>query len=120
MVLPKDTPIKLRLVEPLLSENSHPGDSVAFEVADDVEIDGVTLIPKGALAYGRIEKGTVWARRIGRGGWVFLELSNVTDVTGREVPVFEPRGGMGSNRPDQDHNARFMQARGRGTEITLV
>jgi hypothetical protein len=130
VTLPEKTAIKLKLKEPLLSENTHPGDSVAFEVADSVEIDGLTVIPEGALAYGNIEKGTKWARRLGRGAWIFLELKNVTDITGREIPILEPRDGMGSNRPDQDTscmsrrkcqdpNARYMQARGRGTEIAL-
>jgi hypothetical protein len=102
--LPSETPIKLQLVETLYSENSHPGDSVAFEVADDVKIDGITVIHHGALAYGRIVDGTEWARRMGRPGKVALEIKNVTDVTGREIPVIEPR---------------YIKARDTYTEIVL-
>src|ERR1035437_2309498 len=121
VTVPNGTPIKLLLDEnvQLQSENTHPGDSVAFRVAEDVDIDGITVIRQGALAYGLIGEGTEWARRLGRGAWIFLELRNVTDVTGRVIPVREPREGMGSNRPGKDHKARYMQARGRGTEIAL-
>ena len=104
VTLPGDTPMKLKLCENLRSENSHEGDSISFAVAQDVKIDGVTVIAQDALAYGRIVAGTTWARRVGRGGMVALELQSVTDVTGREIPIAE---------------GRYIQGRGRGTEITL-
>jgi hypothetical protein len=104
VTLPGDTPMKLKLCENLRSENSHEGDSISFAVAQDVKIDGVTVIAQDALAYGRIVAGTTWARRVGRGGMVALELKSVTDVTGREIPIAE---------------GRYIQGRGRGTEITL-
>lgn len=66
--LPSGTPIKLKLSETLRCENSHQGDSISFEVVNDVKIDGVIAIPQGALAYGRILDGTTWARRVGRVG----------------------------------------------------
>ena len=104
VTLPGETPMKLKLCENLRSENSHEGDSISFAVAQDVKIDGVTVIAQDALAYGRIVAGTTWARRVGRGGMVALELKSVTDVTGREIPIAE---------------GRYIQGRGRGTEITL-
>jgi hypothetical protein len=104
VTLPGETPMKLKLCENLRSENSHEGDSISFAVAQDVKIDGVTVIAQDALAYGRIVAGTTWARRVGRGGMVALELQSVTDVTGREIPIAE---------------GRYIQGRGRGTEITL-
>ena len=104
VTLPGETPMKLKLCENLRSENSHEGDSISFAVAQDVKIDGVTVIAQDALAYGRIVAGTTWARRVGRGGMVALELKSVTDVTGREIPIAE---------------GRYIQGRGRGTQITL-
>ena len=105
VAIPNETPVRLRLVENLLCENSHEGDSVAFEVADDVAIDGIVVIKHGALAYARIVDGTTWARRVGRGGRVALQIKYVTDVTGREIPVSEDR---------------YIAARGLGTEITVA
>jgi hypothetical protein len=102
--LPNGTPIKLKLSETLRCENSHQGDSISFEVVNDVKIDGVIVIAQGALAYGRIVDGTTWARRVGKGGRVALEVKSVTDVTGRQTPIAEDR---------------YIQGRGRGTEITL-
>jgi hypothetical protein len=103
--VPNGTPIRLQLAETLLCENSHAGDSVAFEVMDDVKIDGITVIRKNALAYGRIDEGTTWARRMWKGGKIFLDLKYVVDVTGRQIPIVEDR---------------YIQARGRGTELTLA
>lgn len=105
ITVPEGTPIKLKLLETLKCENSHEGDSVGFEVMDDVTIDGVTVIRHGALAYGRIADGTTWARRLGRGGKVALDLKYVTDVTGRQIPIAE---------------GRYTQARGLGSEITVA
>jgi hypothetical protein len=104
VTLPGGTPIQLKLSETLHAENSHEGDSISFEVIRDVKIDGVIMIAQGALAYGRIVDGTTWARRVGKGGRVALELQFVTDVTGREIPITEER---------------YIQGRGRGTQITL-
>src|SRR5437868_5122999 len=89
--VPRGTPIRLRLSETLHCENSHPGDSIAFEVMDGIKIDGDTVIPQGALAYGRIADGTTPTRRVGRGGRVAINLMYVTDATGREIPITEER-----------------------------
>lgn len=104
VTVPKGTPVRLRLAETLQCENSHPGDSIAFEVTDGIKIDGDTVITAGALAYGRIADGTTPTRRVGRGGRVALNLMYVTDATGREIPITE---------------GRYIRGRGRGTEIIL-
>jgi hypothetical protein len=44
------TAIKLRLGENLSSETNKTGDQVPFEVIDEVSVDGITVIPKGAQA----------------------------------------------------------------------
>lgn len=104
VVVPKGTPMRLRLAEELQCENSHEGDSIAFEVVDPIKIDGETVIPANALAYGRIADGTTPTRRIGKGGRVAFDLKYVTDITGREIPITEER---------------YIRGRGRGTEIVL-
>jgi hypothetical protein len=104
VTVPKGTPIRLRLAETLQCENSHPGDSIAFEVTDSIKIDGDTVIPANALAYGRIADGTTPTRPVGRGGRVAFDLLYVTDITGREIPISEDR---------------YVRGRGRGTEIIL-
>jgi hypothetical protein len=116
VTLPGGTPLRLGLAEGLWSENAHKDASVAFEVMDDVTIDGITLIRCGALAYGRLVDAstangwnvngkTEWSRRIGKPGKIFVQLLSVTDVTGREIPIEEKR---------------YMEARSTTPEVVIV
>jgi hypothetical protein len=46
------TPIRLRLRQNLSSGEAKTGDEVAFEVIDEVDVDGVVVLPHGATAVG--------------------------------------------------------------------
>lgn len=54
VVLPPGTHITVRLDEDLGSRISQPGDSFAASVADDVVVDGQTVIAKGSRADGTV------------------------------------------------------------------
>src|SRR5580698_3545104 len=60
------TPVKLRLSENLSSESSKTGQQVSFEVTEEVVVDGVPVIPKGALALATVTEAQP-KRRMGRG-----------------------------------------------------
>lgn len=46
------TPVRLRLRQNLSSAEAKTGDEVAFEVIDQVDVDGVAVLPHGATAVG--------------------------------------------------------------------
>ena len=48
------TPVKLRLSETMSSANAKTGQEVPFEVVDDITVDGVVVLPKGATAIGTV------------------------------------------------------------------
>lgn len=69
--LPADTPLRVRLDQDLGSKISQPGDSFQATVADDVVVDGQTVIAKDARAEGTV----VDAKPLGKfKGGALLEL----------------------------------------------
>ncbi len=54
LVIPAGTELRVRLDQDLGSKISHAGDSFSATVADDVVVDGRTVIPRGAEAEGTV------------------------------------------------------------------
>ena len=69
--LPAGTTLRVRLDQDLGSKISNPGDTFAATVADDVMVNGQTVIPKGARADGTV----IDAKPLGRfKGGALLEI----------------------------------------------
>jgi hypothetical protein len=75
-VLQDGTPIRLRMSRNVSSADSTVGESVDFEVLEDVVIDGVTVVPKGGTAIGTVTEA-VPKRRMGRAGKLEIVLDYV-------------------------------------------
>lgn len=54
IVIPAGTDLRVRLDQDLGSKISQPGDSFGATVADDIVVDGRTVIPRGAQAQGTV------------------------------------------------------------------
>jgi glucose/arabinose dehydrogenase len=54
VVIPAGTDLRVRLDEDVGSKISRPGDSFEATVADDIVVDGRTVIPRGAAAAGTV------------------------------------------------------------------
>jgi len=52
--LPEGTPITIRLQTSLSSASSHGGDTFTATLDEPLEVDGQTLVPRGAIANGRV------------------------------------------------------------------
>lgn len=75
--LPEGTEVRVRLDNDLGSKISNPGDTFQATVADDVEVNGRTVIEKGARADGEV----VDAKPLGRfkgGAVLVVKLDRVT------------------------------------------
>ena len=70
------TPVKLRLSETVSSATAHTGQQVPFEVVEDVVLDGVTVIPKGAIALATVTDAD-HKKTMGRGGKLNLNIDSV-------------------------------------------
>lgn len=75
-ILPDATPVKLRLNRNVSSADAHEGDSVDFEVLEDVAANGNVVIPKGSVAIGTVTEAQP-KRRLGRAGKLEIVLDYV-------------------------------------------
>jgi PEGA domain len=68
------TPIKLRLAENLSSADAHAGQEIPFECVDEVQVDGVVVLPKGSAAVGTVTEAEA-KRTMGRAGKLDIAIS---------------------------------------------
>src|SRR5665213_1389781 len=80
------TTVKLRLAENLSSESAKTGEQVPFEVTEDVVVDGVTVIPKGAQALATVTEAQP-KRRMGRGGKLDVNVDSVRLADGEKAQL---------------------------------
>ncbi|MBZ5493406.1 MAG: PEGA domain-containing protein [Acidobacteriia bacterium] len=89
------TPVKLRLTRNLSSGTDKKGDTVDFEVMEDVSVNGLVVIPRGGIAWATITEAQP-KRRMGRGGKLDVNIDSVRLKDGEKVPmraVKENKGG---------------------------
>jgi len=68
------TPVKLRLSETISSANARVGQEIPFEVVEDVKVDDVAVLPKGATAIGTVTDCNA-KKSMGRAGKLNLSIS---------------------------------------------
>ena len=68
------TPVKLRLSQTISSADAKVGQEIPFEVVEDVKVDDVDVLPKGATAIGTVTEAQP-KRRMGRGGKLNVNIS---------------------------------------------
>jgi PEGA domain len=80
------TPVKLRTSRTISSADAHTGDTLDFEVLEDVMVDGTLVVPKGGIAWGTVTEAQP-KRRMGRGGKLNVNIDSVRLVDGEKVPL---------------------------------
>lgn len=78
------TPVRLRLSRNVSSATAHAGETVDFEVTEPVINQNYVVIPRGAVALGRVTKVEA-KRRLGRGGALELSIDSVRLTDGRTI-----------------------------------
>ena len=68
------TPVKLRLSQTISSADAKVNQEVPFEVVEDVKVDNIVVLPKGATAIGTVTEAEP-KRRMGRGGKLNVNIS---------------------------------------------
>jgi hypothetical protein len=76
ITLQDGTPIRLRLSRNVSSADAHEGESVDFEVLEDVQVNGILVIPKTSVAIGTVTQAQP-KRRMGRAGKLEIVLDYV-------------------------------------------
>lgn len=80
------TAIKLRLAENLTSATAKAGDQVPFEVTEDVEVDGVLVVAKGAQAQATVTDASP-KKSMGRGGKLDVNVNSVRLLDGEKAQL---------------------------------
>jgi hypothetical protein len=70
------TPVKTRISETISSADAKVGQEVPFEVLEDITVNGLTVIPKGASAIGTVTAAEP-KRSMGRAGKLDISISYV-------------------------------------------
>jgi hypothetical protein len=89
------TAVKLRLAETISSSNAKVGQQVPFEVTEDVVVQGVTVLPKGAQALASVTDASP-KKSMGRGGKLDVNVDSARLADGEKVQlraVQENKGG---------------------------
>jgi hypothetical protein len=80
------TPVKLRTARTISSADAHQGDTLDFEVLEDILVGGTLVVPKGSIAWGTVTEAQA-KRRMGRGGKLDVNIDAVRLVDGEKVPL---------------------------------
>jgi hypothetical protein len=95
MVLHDATPVRLRLTRNLSSADEKTGDTIDFEVLDEVKIGDLVVVQRGATAIGTVTDAEK-KRRMARGGKLDVTIDFVRLTDGEKVAlrgVKENKGG---------------------------
>jgi len=68
------TPVKLRLSETISSADAKVGQEIPFEAVDEIKVDDVVVLPKGATAIGTVTECNA-KKSMGRAGKLNLSIS---------------------------------------------
>jgi hypothetical protein len=80
------TMVKLRLAETISSETAKTGQQVPFEVVEEVDVQGVPVLLKGAAAVATVTDAQP-KRRMGRGGKLDVNVDSARLVDGEKVQL---------------------------------
>jgi hypothetical protein len=86
LTLQDGTPVRLRLNRSVSSSTARVGEIVDFEVTEPVIVNSVAVIPKGALALGKVTKAGQ-KRRFGRAGELEISVDSIRLADGGSIPL---------------------------------
>ncbi len=87
VVLPKDSVLKIEFTQELTSKMNREGDPVYFKAADNLYVNDVLVIPKGATGVGTVKK-VVQPGIFGKDARIDIDFTNIYGVDGTAIPVF--------------------------------
>lgn len=80
------TAVKLRLAENLTSATAKPGQQVLFEVTEEVDVDGVAVVAKGAQALATVTDASP-KKSMGRGGKLDVNVDSMRLIDGEKAQL---------------------------------
>lgn len=96
VIIPEDTPVKLRIMQNASSGTAKVNDTVEFAVVEDVKVGDLVVIPQGATAIATVIEAQP-KRRLGRSGKLNINIDYVRSAKGEKIPLRAVKGGKGGN-----------------------
>jgi hypothetical protein len=93
-VLEEATPVKLRFNRTVSSADAHVGDTVDFEVLQDINVNGTLVIAKSGVAFGTVTEAQP-KRRMARGGKLEINIDYVKLLNGDKAALRAVKAGKG-------------------------
>ena len=122
--LPEGTALKVLLISPLYSKklDKKGGETIPFEVAEDVVVDDVIVVRRGALATAHMTE-VQKAKVAGRHAELDFAFDSVTAVDGQSIPIkAEDEKTRGGRHNETLHNVMLSPAFGwmaKGSEALI-
>ncbi|MGC4049576.1 MAG: hypothetical protein QM757_08700 [Paludibaculum sp.] len=85
-ILPDGTPVRLRLSRNLSSADAREGETVDFEVLEEVRAGDAVVIQKGAVALATVTQAAA-KRNMGRGGKLDVNIDHVRLANGEKAAL---------------------------------
>ena len=86
VVLPKDSVFKIAFTSELSTKMSRKGDVVHFKAADNLYVNDVLVLPKGATGIGEVKK-VVQPGIFGKDGRIDIDFTCIYGVDGTRFPL---------------------------------
>lgn len=86
VTLPKDNVFKITFTKEMSTQQSRVGDVVTFKAADNLYVNDVLVLPKGAIGEGKIKK-VVQPGIFGKDGRVDVDFSHIYGVDGSKIKI---------------------------------
>ena len=95
--LPDGTEFTVVTVDEITSKTAAEGDPLTFKVAEDVKIDGQTVIAKGSIVKGSVAQAKK-AGMMGRGGSLGIRVESTTTVDNQKLKLRSTKGKEGDDK----------------------
>lgn len=86
VTLPKDSVFKIAFTSEMSTKMSRQGDVVTFKAADNLYVNDVLVLPKGATGVGEVKK-VVQPGIFGKDGRIDINFTYIYGVDGTKIPV---------------------------------
>ena len=86
VTLPKDSVFKISFTAEMSTKQSRQGDKVQFKAADNLYVNDVLVLPKGAYGVGVIKK-VVQPGIFGKDGRIDITFTHIYGVDGTKIPL---------------------------------
>jgi hypothetical protein len=97
VVIPDGTEFSVLTTDEISSKTATEGDALTFKVAEDVKINGHTVIAKDALVKGVVSTAKK-AGMMGRGGNLGIRIESTTTVDNQKIKLRSSKGKEGNDK----------------------